>query len=79
MDHTRLCVALETGGFELMNSQVHQNLVLHHIGGSMYESVVFLRELVHMAGSSYRPYNLREVSLRDIQWLEIARVEEPVF
>ena len=27
----RLESALETGGFELSNSRVHQNLVLHHL------------------------------------------------
>ena len=36
-------------------------------------SAVLLRELCHMAGSPYRPANLREVSWWDLEWLEIKR------
>ena len=32
LDMERLVVALETGVFELRNTQAHQNLLLHHIG-----------------------------------------------
>ena len=32
LDVERLEAALETGIFELSNSRVHQNLVLHHLG-----------------------------------------------
>ena len=34
LDADRLTAALETGVFELRNTQVHQNLLLHHIGRS---------------------------------------------
>ena len=71
LDMARLEAALETGGFELSNSQVHQNLVLHHLGGSMHCSAVLLRELCHMAGSLYRLTDLQEISWRDLQWVEI--------
>ena len=42
LDMERLVRALEAGGFELSNSQVHQNLILHHIGRSMHCSTVLL-------------------------------------
>ena len=42
LDAERLMAALETGVFELRNSRVHQNLLLHHIGRSMAQSMVFL-------------------------------------
>ena len=32
LDADRLMAALETGAFELRNTRVHQNLLLHHIG-----------------------------------------------
>ena len=32
LDTERLVAALETGVFELANTRVHQNLLLHHIG-----------------------------------------------
>ena len=35
LDAERLVTALETGVFELSNTRVHQNLLLHHIGRSM--------------------------------------------
>ena len=35
LDVERLVAALETGGFELSNTRVHQNLLLHHIGRSI--------------------------------------------
>ena len=71
LDVGRLEAALETGGFELSNTQVHQNLVLHHLGGSMRHSTVLLRELCCMAGSPYHPANLHKISWRDLQWVEI--------
>ena len=73
LDVERLVAALETGGFELSNSRVHQNLLLHHIGRSMARSAVLLRELCSMAGRAYRPANLLEISWRDLQWVEIQR------
>ena len=71
LDVERLVVALETGGFELRNTRVHQNLLLHHIGGSMAWSAILLRELCNMAGRAYRPVDLLEISWRDLQWVEI--------
>ena len=46
LDAGRLVAALGTGGFELTNTRVHQNLLLHHIGRSMARSTILLRELV---------------------------------
>ena len=73
LDVERLVVALETGVFELSNTWVHQNLLLHHIGRSMAQSTVLLRKLCNMAGRAYRPANLLEISWRDLQWVEIQR------
>ena len=77
LDVERLVVALETGGFELSNTRVHQNLLLHHIGRSMGRSAVLLRELCNMAGRAYRPADLLEISWRDLQWVEIQRRASP--
>ena len=71
LDVERLEAALETGIFELSNSRVHQNLVLHHLGTSMHRSAVLLRELCHMVGRPYHPADLLEISWRDLQWVEI--------
>ena len=73
LDVERLEAALETGGFKLSNTRVHQNLVLHHLGRSMHRSAVLLRELHHMVGSPYRPADLHEISWQDLQWVEIER------
>ena len=77
LDAERLVAALETGGFELSNTRVHQNLLLHHIGRSMGRSAVLLRELCNMAGRAYRPADLLEISWRDLQWAEIQRRASP--
>ena len=77
LDADRLMAALETGVFELRNTRVHQNLLLHHIGWSMARSAVFLRELCAMAGRVYRPTDLLEISWRDLQWVEIQRRASP--
>ena len=77
LDVERLVVALETGGFELTNTRVHQNLLLHHIGRSMGRSAILLRELCNMAGRAYRPADLLEISWRDLQWVEIQRRASP--
>ena len=77
LDVERLVAALETGVFELSNTQVHQNLLLHHIGHSMARSAVLLRELCNMAGRAYRPADLLEISWRDLQWVEIQRRASP--
>ena len=77
LDVERLVAALETGVFELSNTRVHQNLLLHHIGRSMARSAVLLRELCNMAGRAYRPADLPETSWRDLQWVEIQRRASP--
>ena len=75
LDADRLMAALETGVFELRNTQVHQNLLLHHIGRSMARSTVFLRELCAMAGRVYRPTNLLEINWSDLDGVEFRRRE----
>ena len=77
LDVERLVAALETGVFELSNTQVHQNLLLHHIGRSMARSTVLLRELCNMAGRAYCLADLLEISWRDLQWVEIQRRASP--
>ena len=77
LDAERLMAALETGGFELSNTRVHQNLLLHHIGRSMARSAILLRELCNMAGRAYRPADLLEISWRDLQWVEIQHRASP--
>ena len=77
LDVERLVAALETGVFELNNTRVHQNLLLHHIGRGMAQSVVLLREFCNMAGRAYRPVDLLEISWRDLQWVEIQRRASP--
>ena len=77
LDVGRLVAALETGVFELSNTRVHQNLLLHHIGRSMSQSAILLRELCNMAGRVYRPADLLEISWRDLQWVEIHRRASP--
>ena len=78
MDVGRLVEALETGGFELMNTQVHQNLVLHHLGSSMHHSTILLRKACHMVGSPFRPAMLQEISWRDLQWMKMEQRGSPV-
>ena len=77
LDVERLVAALETGGFELSNSRVHQNLLLHHIGRSMGRSAILLHELCNMAGRAYRPADLLEISWRDLQLVEMQRRASP--
>ena len=77
LDVERLVAGLETGVFELSNTRVHQNLLLHHIGRSMARSTVLLWELCNMAGRAYRPADLLEISWRDLQWVEIQRRASP--
>ena len=77
LDAGRLVAALETGVFELSNTRVHQNLLLHHIGRSMAQSAVLLRELCNMAGRAYRLADLLEISWRDLQWVELQRRASP--
>ena len=77
LDAERLVAALETGVFELSNTRVHQNLLLHHIGRSMAWSAILLCELCNMAGRAYRLADLLEISWRDLQWVEIQRRASP--
>ena len=77
LDADRLMAALETGVFELRNTRVHQNLLLHHIGRSMARSAVFLRELCAMAGRVYRPTNLLEINWSDLDGVEFRRRSGP--
>ena len=77
LDVERLVAALETGVFELSNTRVHQNLLLHHIGRSMAQSAVLLQELCNMAGRAYHPADLLEISWRDLQWVEVQRRASP--
>ena len=77
LDVERLVAALETGIFKLTNTRVHQNLLLHHIGRSMSQSAILLREFCSMAGRAYRPADLLEISWRDLQWVELQRRASP--
>ena len=77
LDAERLVAALETGVFELSNTRVHQNLLLHHIGRSMSRSAILLREFCNMAGRAYCPVDLLEISWRYLQWVEIQRRASP--
>ena len=77
LDAERLVAALETGVFELRNTQVHQNLLLHHIGRSMARSAVLLRELCNMAGRVYRPTDLLEINWSDLNGVEFHRRANP--
>ena len=77
LDMERLVAVLETGVFELANTRVYQNLLLHHIGRSMARSAVLLRELCNMAGRAYRLADLLEISWRDLQWVEVQRRASP--
>ena len=70
LDMERLVAALETGVFELRNTRVHQNLLLHHISRSMARSAVLLCELCNMAGRVYRPTDLLEINWSDLDGVE---------
>ena len=62
LDQARLFGALEAGAFELTNTRTHQNVVLHHLGASMTELAIFLRELTAMVGRPYRIEVMEELS-----------------
>ena len=66
LDCARLFGALEAGAFELSNTQMHQNVVLHHLGSSMTESVIFLRELTAMVGRPYQVAVMEELSAGEL-------------
>ena len=69
--------ALETGVFELRNTWVHQNLLLHHIGRSLARSAILLREFCNMAGRVYRPTDLLEIDWSDLDGVEFRRHAGP--
>ena len=73
LDVERLVAALETGVFELRNTRVHQNLLLHRIGRSMARSAVLLRELCNMAGRVYHPTDLLKINWADLDGVEFRR------
>ena len=77
LDVERLVAALETGVFELQNTRVHQNLLLHHIGRSMARSAILLHELCNMAGRVYRPTDLLEINWSDLNGVEFHRQDGP--
>ena len=58
--------ALEAGAFELANTRMHQNVVLHHLGSSMTKSAIFLRELTAMVGRPYRVAVMEELSAGEL-------------
>ena len=78
LDSDRLMAALETDVFELRNTRVHQNLLLHHISQSMARSAIFLRELCNMAGRVCRLTDLLEINWSDLDGVEFRRREGPV-
>ena len=73
LDHARLFRALEAGAFELSNTRVHQNVVLHHLRASMTESAIFLRELTAMVGRLYQVAVMEELSSGELVWAALAR------
>ena len=75
LNRARLFGALEAGMFELSNSQIHQNVVLHHLGSSMTESAIFLRELTAMVGRPYQVAVMEELSLGEL----VRAVSGPLF
>ena len=77
LDVERLVAALETGVFELSNTRVHQNLLLHHISRSMARSTVLLRELCNMAGRVYCLTDLLEINWSDLDGVEFRRRAGP--
>ena len=73
LDRACLFGALEAGAFELANTWTHQNVVLHHLGASMTESAIFLRELTAMVGRPYRIEVMEELSSGELVRALLAR------
>ena len=73
LDRAHLFGALEAGVFELSNSWMHQNVVLHHLRSSMTESAIFLRELTAMVGRPYRVAVMEELSPGELVRATLAR------
>ena len=73
LDWARLFGALEAGAFELSNTRMHQNVVLHHLGSSMTESAIFLQELTAMVGRPYQVSVMEELSAGELVRAALAR------
>ena len=73
LDRARLFGALEAGTFKLSNTRMHQNVVLHHLGSSMTESAIFLRELTAMVGRPYWVAVMEELSSGELVRAVLAR------
>ena len=73
LDRARLFGALEAGAFELVNTRTHQNVVLHHLGASMTELAIFLRELTAMVERPYRIQPMEELSSGELVRALLAR------
>ena len=73
LDCARLFGALEAGAFELTNTRMHQNVVLHHLRSSMTESAIFLWELTAMVGRPYRVAVMEELSVGELVRAALAR------
>ena len=70
---TCLFRVLGAGGFEVAKTHTNQNLILHHLGSSMTESAIFLRELMAMVGRLYQTAILEELSLGELHQAILAR------
>ena len=53
--------------------RMHQNVVLHHLGSSMTESTIFLRELTAMVRRLYRVAVMEELSAGELVRAALAR------
>ena len=73
LDRAHLFGALEAGTFELANTRMHQNVVLHHLGSSMTKSAIFLWELTAMVGRPYWVAVMEELSAGELVRAALAR------
>ena len=73
LDCACLFGALGAEAFELNNSRMHQNIVLHHLGSSMTESAIFLWELTAMVGRPYWVAVMAELSTGELVQVALAR------
>ena len=72
LDRAHLFGALEAGTFKVSNTQMHQNLILHHLGSTMTELVIFLRELTAMVGRPYQVSVMEELSMGELVQVALA-------
>ena len=72
INRAHLFGALEAGAFELANTRTFQNVVLHHLGSSVTESAIFLRELTAMVGRPYRVGVMEELSPGELAQVVLA-------